>query len=68
MFTEKLNNLAEIKSGYTFRERVVSVRDGNVFVIQPKDLSDFSYSKMAKINLSKNMQKHLLKRPMKALL
>ena len=62
MIIEKLNNLAEIKSGYTFRERVVSVRDGKFFVIQPKDLSNFSYSKIAKINLSKNMQKHLLKK------
>lgn len=62
MFTEKLNNLAEIKSGYTFRERVVSVENGDVFVIQPKDLSDFSYSKMARINLFKNMRKHLLEK------
>ena len=62
MVIEKLNSLAEIKSGYTFRERVVSVESGDVFVIQPKDLSDFSYSKMARINLSKNMQKHLLEK------
>ena len=62
MLRQKLCDFAEIKSGYTFRERVVSVEDGDILVIQPKDLNNPSYSEMAKIPFSKNMSKHLLKK------
>ena len=62
MLKQKLCDFAEIKSGYTFRERVVSVENGDIFVIQPKDLDNPCYSEMVKIPLSKNMSKHLLKK------
>ncbi|WP_417507670.1 restriction endonuclease subunit S [Marinomonas gallaica] len=33
----KLSDLAEIRSGYTFREKVEEVDEGDVYLIQPKD-------------------------------
>ncbi len=57
--TNELKNIAKIRLGYTFRERIGVVPEGNLSVIQQKDLSCFEPIKIegAKIPLS-----HLLKK------
>lgn len=61
----KLKELVEIFSGHTFRERIESVPDGNIKVIQMKDLSDDYFSIVSlptTIKSNEFSDKQLLKR------
>lgn len=44
--TYKLSDLADIKSGYTFRGKVEEVLEGTAYIVQPKE---FRYTKEVKI-------------------
>lgn len=59
MKTNELKNIAKIRLGYTFRERIEVVTEGHLSVIQQKDLSCFS---PIKIEGSKIPLSHLLKK------
>ncbi len=55
----ELKNIAKIRLGYTFRERIEVIPNGNLAVIQQKDLSDFN---PVKIDGSKIPLSHLLEK------
>ena len=55
----ELKDIAKIRLGYTFRERIKAIPEGNLSVIQQKDLSCFD---PIKIEGSKIPVSHLLKK------
>src|SRR5574344_39946 len=54
MMKQKLKNIANIRLGYAFRGRIIPDATGDIYVIQPKDLSDFNPITISidKINVS----------------
>jgi len=60
----KLGDIAEIRTGFAFRKKVEPEEDGEIYVIQMKNL-DKNYTSIAevphKVKLDNKMEKHLLK-------